>query len=56
MIANKTDKRVASLILRAQNASDGGKGIDLLVNSQRSTTDNSRGYETKDMAIRSRIT
>ena len=49
------DKKVATLILRAQNASDGGKGIDEFVSNRRSYRDNCAGYAQKDRMILSAI-
>ena len=45
------DKEIASLILRAQNASDGGKGIDYLVASKKAHRDNCHAYSGKDFFI-----
>lgn len=44
----KIDKEIAELILRCQNASDGGKGITELVSKGKSVRDNRHGYEGKD--------
>lgn len=46
------NKRIAETILRAQNASDGGKRIDLLVGSRKAYRDNCAGYRAKDKFIR----
>ena len=43
--------RISELILRAQNASDGGKGIDELVSSRKSYRDNCAGYAHKDKFV-----
>ena len=43
--------RISELILRAQNASDGGKGIDELVSSRKSYRDNCAGYAHKDRFV-----
>ena len=43
--------RIANLILRAQNASDGGKGIDVLVQSRGAYRDNCAGYAHKDKFV-----
>lgn len=45
------DAKIAELVLRTQNASDGGKGIDDLVNSARSVTDNKAAYVQKDRLL-----
>ena len=45
------DSKIAEYILRAQNASDGGKGIDALVASRKSRRDNCAGYSVKDKYI-----
>lgn len=47
--------KIAELVLRAQTASDGGKGIKELRYSQRSITDNRAGYGVKDHYIISAI-
>lgn len=51
--AMAVNKKVAELILRAQNASDGGKNIDELVlcTSEKTYRDNKHGYAGKDMFI-----
>lgn len=51
--AMAVNKKVAELILRAQNASDGGKNIDSLVlcTSEKTYRDNKHGYTGKDMFI-----
>ena len=43
--------KIAEYILRAQNASDGGKGIDEISSSRKAITDNRSGYSHKDPAI-----
>lgn len=45
------NKKIAELILRAQNASDGGKQIQNLVWSRKSYRDNCAGYPQKDNLI-----
>lgn len=45
------NSKIATLILRAQNASDGGKNMDYLVNNKRSYRDNCAGYGQKDVLI-----
>ena len=45
------NSRIATLILRSQNASDGGKHIDTLVTNRRSYRDNIAGYCVKDKYI-----
>lgn len=45
------NKKIATYILRAQNASDGGKSIDVLVSNKRSYRDNCCGYQQKDTMI-----
>ncbi len=45
------DKEIAELILRSQNASDGGKGIIELVSKGKSVRDNRHGYAGKDQFI-----
>ncbi len=50
-MATSINKRVAEYILRAQNASDGGKRITELVDSKKSRRDNCAGYMVKDMMI-----
>lgn len=47
---NKNNK-VATLIIRAQCASDGGKCITELVSGKRSYRDNCAGYGNKDVCI-----
>ena len=47
--------RVATLILRAQCGSDGGKGKNFLVNNKRSHRDNCAGYACKDVCIYSAL-
>ena len=51
---NKNAK-IALDILRAQNASDGGKRIIELVDSKRSYRDNCAGYGVKDLLIQDAI-
>lgn len=45
------NSKIAEYILRAQNASDGGKGINCLVSSKKSRRDNCAGYSVKDKYI-----
>ena len=45
------NKEIAELLLRCQNASDGGKCIRMLCSSKKSVTDNSHGYRAKDTFI-----
>lgn len=50
-----TDKKIAEAILRAQTASDGGKGKKYLVCSKRSRRDYYAGYNAKDRHIMTAI-
>jgi len=50
-MSRNIDKEIAELILRAQNASDGGKGIAELVSKGKSVRDNKHGYAGKDTFI-----
>ena len=50
-MSRNIDKEIAELILRAQNASDGGKGIMELVSKGKSVRDNRRGYTGKDQFV-----
>lgn len=45
------DARIATLILRAQNASDGGKHKHILICNERSYRDNCAGYGNKDVLV-----
>ena len=45
------NKKIAELIVRAQNASDGGKHLYPLINSRRAYRDNCVGYRQKDKMI-----
>lgn len=45
------NSKIATLILRAQNASDGGKNIDCLVCGGRTYRDNCAGYGNKDVMV-----
>lgn len=47
----RTDARVAELILRAQNASDGGKGISCIGYGRKAQKDNHKAYLSKDSLI-----
>lgn len=46
------NSRIAELILRTQNASDGGKDIIAVTNNSRGRRDNAAGYEVKDKFIK----
>lgn len=46
------DSKIALLLLRAQNASNGGKGIPALSNSQEAIADNVAGYPCKYACIK----
>lgn len=48
--------KIASLILRAQNASDGGKNINVLSSVRRGYRDNAAGYGQKDVLIMNALT
>lgn len=47
----KTDSKIAELILRAQNASDGGKNISCIGYGRKAQKDNHKGYVSKDGLI-----
>ena len=49
------NSKIAELVLRAQNASDGGKDICKICGSRKSHKDNLAGYSRKDPAIFSAI-
>jgi hypothetical protein len=51
MNKNRRNKEIASLILRAQNASDGGKGIHAFPEARKARHDNAAGYPAKDKFI-----
>ena len=51
MNKKKRNAAIAELVLRAQCASDGGKGIKALVGSYKARTDNRAGYAVKDILI-----
>ena len=46
---------IATLLIRAQNASDGGKGRSVFVGSEKAAQDNAAGYVVKDSCIREAI-
>ena len=50
-MSRNIDKEIAELILRAQNASDGGKGIVELISKGKSVRDNYSAYAGKDKFI-----
>jgi len=47
--------QIATLLIRAQNASDGGKGRSVFTGSEKAASDNLRGYAVKDSCIRETI-
>ena len=46
---------IATLLIRAQNASDGGKGKVCFTGSEKAASDNAAGYIVKDACIREAI-
>ena len=51
MSVKEVNKKIAELILRAQNASDGGKLFSVISFSRKGLKDNHIGYKTKDACI-----
>ena len=47
--------KIAELLIRAQNGSDGGKGRTVLVSSEKSVSDNIKGYAVKYSCIKESI-
>lgn len=43
--------KIATLLLRAQNSSDGGKHKHIIINNRRSYRDNAAGYQSKDSFV-----
>ena len=50
-MSNNVNGKIASLVLRAQNASDGGKHMSYFYNTQKGVTDNRASYAQKDRLI-----